>query len=93
MNPLKSLKSFGSLESPLVVYLTAMFQVRLHRARTAPTRGASAVEWVIITAIIAGVALGLATLIQNLVTQKSADIQKGFGGGGTGGGAGGGGNG
>jgi Flp pilus assembly pilin Flp len=82
MNPLKSLKSF---ESPLIIYLTAMFRVRLHRARTAPTRGASAVEWVIITAIIAGVALGLATLIQNLVSQKSADIQKGFGGGGAGG--------
>ncbi|WP_245656575.1 hypothetical protein [Microtetraspora fusca] len=41
----------------------------------APTRGASAVEWVIITAIIAGVALGLATLIKTLVEQKQVDIQ------------------
>ncbi|WP_346112317.1 hypothetical protein [Nonomuraea maheshkhaliensis] len=61
---------------------------RLHRARTAPTRGASAVEWVIITAIIAGVALGLATLIANLVKDQQAQIQENFGGGGGGGGGG-----
>jgi Flp pilus assembly pilin Flp len=54
--------------------------VRVDRARNAPSRGASAVEWVIITAIIAGVALGLATLIQQLVTQKQAEISNGFGG-------------
>ncbi|WP_420538134.1 hypothetical protein [Nonomuraea pusilla] len=63
--------------------------VRIHRARTAPTRGASAVEWVIITAIIAGVALGLATLIKTLVEQKQGDIEGSFGTGtGTGGGGG-----
>ena len=56
--------------------------MRIHRARTAPSRGASAVEWVIITAIIAGVALGLATLIKPLVTEKQGDIQDSFGGGG-----------
>ncbi len=81
------------LRSPLVDYLITMLQVRIHRARTAPSRGASAVEWVIITAIIAGVALGLATLIQGLVQQKSAEIQTGFGGGGGGAGGGGGGGG
>jgi len=76
------------LRSPLVDYLFTLLQVRLHRARTAPTKGASAVEWVIITAIIAGVALGLATLIQNLVQQRAADIESSFGGGGGGGGGG-----
>ncbi|MFC4586588.1 hypothetical protein [Sphaerisporangium corydalis] len=67
-----------------LTYLVAVLHVRIDRARTAPSRGASAVEWVIITAIIAGVALGLATLIKTLVTQKQAEIQTNFGGGGGG---------
>ncbi|WP_182885486.1 hypothetical protein [Microbispora sp. H10885] len=70
-------------------YLVAVLHVRLDRARTAPSRGASAVEWVIITAIIAGVALGLATLIKSVVEGRQADIQNSFGGGGGGGGGGG----
>ncbi|MFC4531460.1 hypothetical protein [Sphaerisporangium dianthi] len=69
---------------PWFTYLIAVLHVRLDRARNAPSRGASAVEWVIITAIIAGVALGLATLIRTLVTQKQAEIQSNFGGGGGG---------
>ncbi|GAA3831252.1 hypothetical protein GCM10022226_60320 [Sphaerisporangium flaviroseum] len=70
------------LTPPWLTYLVAVLHVRIDRARTAPSRGASAVEWVIITAIIAGVALGLATLIKTLVTQKQAEIQSNFGGGG-----------
>ncbi|WP_049574647.1 hypothetical protein [Nonomuraea sp. SBT364] len=66
---------------PWIVYLVALLNVRIHRARTAPSRGASAVEWVIITAIIAGVALGLATLIRQLVESKQSEIQGSFGGG------------
>jgi Flp pilus assembly pilin Flp len=73
------------LEFPLVIYMRALLADRVMRARTAPSRGASAVEWVIITAIIAGVALTLATLIQSLVTSKSSEIQSKFGGGGGGG--------
>ncbi len=72
------------MNHPWIVYLVAFLSVRIHRARTAPSRGASAVEWVIITAIIAGVALGLATLISQLVTEKQGDIQDSFGGGGAG---------
>lgn len=70
----------------MIAYLIVLFHVRLYRARNAPSRGASAVEWVIITAIIAGVALGLATLIKGLVESKSAEINTNFGGGGGGGG-------
>ncbi|MEV0159297.1 hypothetical protein ACGFJC_18140 [Nonomuraea fuscirosea] len=76
------------MNHPWIVYFTAFMGDRLHRARTAPTRGASAVEWVIITAIIAGVALGLATLIANLVKDQQAQIQENFGEGGGGGGGG-----
>ncbi|WP_283138550.1 hypothetical protein [Rhizohabitans arisaemae] len=60
-------------------YLLTALQVRLVRAREAPTRGASAVEWVIITAIIAAVALGLATLIRNLVEDRAQEIENTFG--------------
>lgn len=67
------------MNHPWVTYLQAYLGVRIHRARTAPSRGASAVEWVIITAIIAGVALGLATLIKTLVEQKQGEIQTSFG--------------
>ncbi|GAA1001526.1 hypothetical protein GCM10009555_106320 [Acrocarpospora macrocephala] len=70
----------------MIEYLIALLNVRIQHARNAPTRGASAVEWVIITAIIAGVALGLATLIRGLVEGKSAEITSNFGGGGGGGG-------
>ncbi|MBF8186704.1 hypothetical protein ITP53_13325 [Nonomuraea sp. K274] len=74
------------MHHPWIVYLTAFLSERVHRARTAPTRGASAVEWVIITAIIAGVALGLATLIRTLVEQQQGQIEQSFGDGGGGGG-------
>lgn len=73
----------------MIDYLIVLLNVRIQQARNAPTRGASAVEWVIITAIIAGVALGLATLIRGLVEDKSAEITSNFGGGGGGGGGGG----
>ncbi|WP_433412549.1 hypothetical protein ACQP1V_26000 [Microtetraspora malaysiensis] len=63
------------MHHPWIIYLRACLAIRAHRARTAPTHGASAVEWVIITAIIAGVALGLAALIKTVVEQKQADIQ------------------
>jgi Flp pilus assembly pilin Flp len=47
---------------------------RVRHARTAPSRGASAVEWVIITAIIAGVALGLAATISSVVKTKQNEL-------------------
>jgi Flp pilus assembly pilin Flp len=74
---------------PWLSYLLILLSVRLHRARTAPTKGASAVEWVVITAIIAGVALGLATLIRSLVEDKQGEIENAFNDGGLGGGNGG----
>ncbi|RJL33553.1 hypothetical protein D5H75_12385 [Bailinhaonella thermotolerans] len=68
--------------TPQGLYLEALLRTRVHRARTAPTRGASAVEWVIITAIIAGVAMALALLIKQLVEDKSNEIKGEFGKGG-----------
>ncbi|MET8004273.1 hypothetical protein [Nonomuraea glycinis] len=58
-----------------MIYVQALLWERLRLARAAPTRGSSAVEWVIITAIIAGGALGLVTLIKTLVAQRMGAIQ------------------
>jgi hypothetical protein len=66
---------------PVVDYLLTMLSVRAHRARTAPSRGASAVEWVIITAIVAGLAITISLVITNGVNQKTTEIQNSFGGG------------
>jgi hypothetical protein len=55
------------MNHPWIVYLQAQLDIRIYKARNASNRGASAVEWVIITAIVAGVALGLALVIKTLV--------------------------
>jgi hypothetical protein len=73
---------------PAVDYLLTMLSVRAHRARTAPSRGASAVEWVIITAIVAGLAITISLVITAGVNSKTTEIQNSFGGGGGGGGGG-----
>ncbi|WP_433432259.1 hypothetical protein [Nonomuraea sp. CA-141351] len=62
----------------LWTYLLACLDVRIQRARTAPNRGASAVEWVIITAVIASVAMGLALLIKGLVGQEMGNLERAF---------------
>ncbi|MGW2153993.1 hypothetical protein [Nonomuraea sp. NPDC001699] len=54
--------------------MKAFLSRRIQRARIVSSRGASAVEWVIITAIIAGVALGLAAVIKSAVESRQADI-------------------
>ncbi|MGW4964080.1 hypothetical protein ACWEPL_43280 [Nonomuraea sp. NPDC004186] len=59
-------------------YIQAYLDVRVQRARNAPNRGASAVEWVIITAVIAGVAMALALLIKSLVGQEMGNLEKAF---------------
>ncbi|MDX3099960.1 hypothetical protein AB0J35_58705 [Nonomuraea angiospora] len=59
-------------------YIQVFLDVRIQRARNAPSRGASAVEWVIITAVIAGVAMALALLIKSLVGQEMGNLEKAF---------------
>jgi hypothetical protein len=61
-----------------VSYLIAMLRDRIHRARTAPSKGASAVEWVIITAIVAGLAIIIATVITAGVEDKADEIETAF---------------
>lgn len=54
-------------------FLLIVLHARLDRVRR-DERGASAVEWVIITAILAVIAVALAALIQGLVEDKSSTI-------------------
>lgn len=57
-----------------VFYLQLMLRDRLDRARTAPDRGASAIEWVIISAILVVIAGAIGTIIYNKVTDKAKSI-------------------
>jgi hypothetical protein len=63
---------------------------RLTRARSAPDRGASTIEWVIITGILVAIAVAVGLVIYNMVTTQAASIDipaAPGGGGGSGGGA------
>lgn len=62
------------MKRPWMTFMKAFLSRRIQRARTASSQGASAVEWVIITAIIAGVALGLAAVIKTAVESRQAEI-------------------
>ncbi|MFC5835558.1 hypothetical protein [Nonomuraea insulae] len=64
------------MNHPLIIYVRAQLAVRISNARNAPSRGASAVEWVIITAIVAAVALGLAAAIKTLVGDWQQRIEE-----------------
>jgi hypothetical protein len=48
---------------------------RIDRARQTPDRGASAIEWVIITAVLVGLAAAIGLIIYNLVKDKADTIE------------------
>ena len=54
--------------------ITTSLRRRLDQARTRAERGASTVEWVIITACLVAIAVGLVVLITNVVNSRSAGI-------------------
>ena len=67
----------GLMDGPLGVYARAVLAVRREELRRKVSQrdlGASAIELAIITAIIGLVALGLALLIQHVVSTKKATI-------------------
>ncbi|QXJ22085.1 hypothetical protein AGRA3207_003030 [Actinomadura graeca] len=67
------------LNDPSVVYLRAVLGARLARLRSAPerSRGASAIEWAIITAILALIAITIGAVIQKKITEKADSIKTG----------------
>jgi Flp pilus assembly pilin Flp len=67
------------LNDPAVVYLRALVGDRLARLRSAEegSRGASAIEWAIITAILALIAITIGAVIQKKIQDKANSINTG----------------
>jgi Flp pilus assembly pilin Flp len=64
-----------------VVYLRAHLAARLHRLRTEDqSRGASAIEWAIITGILAAIAIAVGAIIRSKVSEAANNISTGGGG-------------
>jgi type IV secretory pathway TrbD component len=63
--------SLNPMNHPDVVFLRAWLSVRVHHARTAPdlSRGASAIEWAIITGLLAAIAL----VVGGIILKKTQD--------------------
>jgi len=61
--------------SPVLQYAWTFVQVRHARLRSGELdRGASAIEWAIITAVLAVIAVAIGKTIYDKVTQKAAEI-------------------
>jgi Flp pilus assembly pilin Flp len=61
---------------PWIGYLEASLRLRVQRARTAEDRGASAIEWVVIAAVVVGIVLAVGVVISNALTSKAGNVQK-----------------
>jgi Flp pilus assembly pilin Flp len=59
-----------------VVLLRVLLAGRIQRARRSE-RGASAVEWVLISALLIGVAIAVGAIILNKLTSKANDLDLG----------------
>ncbi len=57
----------------MVLFLKVMLGARIDRAR-ASERGASAVEWVLISALLIGVAIAVGAIIMTKLTGKAKDL-------------------
>jgi Flp pilus assembly pilin Flp len=65
------------LHDPRILYLRTLLAVRVDRLRdgTDRSRGASAIEWAIITGILALIAIGIGVTIKNKVDDAASNIQ------------------
>jgi Flp pilus assembly pilin Flp len=61
---------------PALDYLLLQLQVRHARATAEGTdRGASAVEWVVISAIVVGIVAAVAVIIRTAINNKANDVR------------------
>jgi len=60
-------------------FLELMLREHIHRARTSDSRGASAVEWVVISAIIVAIAIAVGLILQNALEDKANQIDEQIG--------------
>ncbi|RAY12163.1 hypothetical protein DPM19_25915 [Actinomadura craniellae] len=65
------------LNDPVIFYLRAMLGARIHALRTEDrSRGASALEWAIISGILVIIALAVYATIRGRVQKAQTDINK-----------------
>ena len=66
-------------DNPLIAFTVAFFRTRIDdvRDRARSDRGASAVEWVVITAICVLAALAIGVAVMAVVNANKAKIQQG----------------
>jgi Flp pilus assembly pilin Flp len=65
------------LNDPSVEYLRALLGSRLAAARSSGDRGASAIEWAIITGLLAIIALAIFLIIQKKIVGAANKINTG----------------
>lgn len=69
------------LNDPVIVYLRVRLAARIHRLRTETdrSRGASAIEWAIITGLLAAIAIAVGAIIRQKVSSAADSISTGDG--------------
>jgi Flp pilus assembly pilin Flp len=70
------MNNLNPLRDPAFEYLKAMVSLRLYRARRSD-RGASAIEWAIITGLLAIIALAIFLIIQTKIVDAAHKINTG----------------
>ncbi|MFN0284866.1 MAG: hypothetical protein ACKVZ6_23175 [Kineosporiaceae bacterium] len=65
---------FSLAPSSLLGYALLLLRSHVDRARDADDRGASAIEWVVITAMLVVIAGAVFAVLYNLIVNKANDI-------------------
>jgi Flp pilus assembly pilin Flp len=75
------MQSLNPFNDPMIVYLRVQLATRVHRLRTETdrSRGASAIEWAIITGILAAIAIAVGAVIRQRVREAADNISTGDG--------------
>jgi len=69
---MKNPNSFGD---PVLSYFRVMIEARIEHARKNPDRGASAIEWAIITGMLALIAIGIYAVIKTKIMGAANKIK------------------
>jgi Flp pilus assembly pilin Flp len=71
------MQSLNPMNDPFVTYVWSFVQARVERLRNddEKSRGASAIEWAIITGLLAMIALGVGVVIYRKVRSAANDIK------------------
>ncbi|HEU5156344.1 MAG TPA: hypothetical protein VFU43_05055 [Streptosporangiaceae bacterium] len=75
------MRPLNPFSDPILIYLKAQVATRIHRLRIEAdrSRGASAIEWAIITGLLALIALAVGAIIRQRVREAAQNISTGDG--------------